>query len=191
MVLIELRWADKELKKFITNVGLITSNGPYGLNVMACEWTYKISSNPGLIAISSHPGNISTDNIMKTKEFGVSIAATDQNIFASVAGNYSGKDYDKIKALEELGYKFYKAKKIDTLMVEGSVMNLECKVIHEFHEGDHILFIGEVVEREDHPEKESLAYHKGKYWKIDTKVFKPSEEELAKINKVIEKYKKS
>jgi hypothetical protein len=34
--------------------------------------------------------------------------------------------------LEELGYRFYKAKKIDTLMVYGAALNLECSLFKEF-----------------------------------------------------------
>ena len=40
--------------QFLTNVGLITSDGPYGPNVMAAEWTHHISYSPGLIAVNIH-----------------------------------------------------------------------------------------------------------------------------------------
>ncbi len=46
-----LPWGDEKSNKFVTNVGLITSNGPYGHNIMAAEWTHHISYNPGLIAV--------------------------------------------------------------------------------------------------------------------------------------------
>jgi flavin reductase (DIM6/NTAB) family NADH-FMN oxidoreductase RutF len=186
----ELRWPDRELRKFITNVGLITSNGPYGLNVMACEWTHQISYDPGLIAISSHIENATTDNILKTKEFGVNICATDQNVLSSIAGNYSTKEYDKIKILEELGFRFYKAESIDALMVEGAVMNIECKVVQQMHNNKYYLFVGEVVNRKDNPGKEPLAYHKGTYYRMDSRIPKPSEGKQGRIERVIEKHKR-
>jgi hypothetical protein len=34
----------------------------------------------------------------------------DQSILSSIAGGYSGNDYDKISALKELGFEFYNAK---------------------------------------------------------------------------------
>jgi hypothetical protein len=37
---------DEGSNKFITNVGLITSNGPFGADVMGCEWTHHVSYNP-------------------------------------------------------------------------------------------------------------------------------------------------
>lgn len=49
--------------KFITNVGLITSNGHFGTDVMACEWTHHISYRPGLIAVCIHPDKATHENI--------------------------------------------------------------------------------------------------------------------------------
>ena len=51
------------------------------------------------------------------------------------------------------------------------------------------MFIGEAVEATDNP-IEALAYHSGRYWKTLTSLEKPSQEELDKINGVVEKYKK-
>src|SRR3989344_1725210 len=108
----DLPWGDEKTVQFITNVGLITSTGPYGDNIMAAEWTHHVSYSPGLIAVCIGLNKATLENIRATKEFGVSIAATDQNVIASVAGGSSGKNVDKIKALKELGFKFYRANKI-------------------------------------------------------------------------------
>jgi hypothetical protein len=40
---------------------------------------------------------------------------------------YSGNKYDKINALKELGFQFYDANKIKTLMVKGASFNMEYK----------------------------------------------------------------
>ena len=34
---LDLPWNDERSNKFITNVGLITSDSPFGADVMACE----------------------------------------------------------------------------------------------------------------------------------------------------------
>src|SRR3990170_4724695 len=100
----DLPWGDKRTTKFVTNVGLITSNGPIGPNIMAAEWTHHISYSPGLVMVNINAQNNATAvNIQKTKEFGVNIAAADQNIVASIAGGSSGRNVDKIKILKELG----------------------------------------------------------------------------------------
>ncbi len=186
----EMPWGDEKSRKFITNVGLITSDGPNGPNIMAAEWTFHVSYDPSLIAVLIGPGKATAENIKKTKEFGVSLASTDQTILSSVAGGSSGKDTDKIKAVEALGFKFYKAKKIKALMVQDAALNAECRLVKEIEFGDHIIFIGEVLLASSSKTKEPLAYHNGMYWKMTETLPKPSPEEREKIKQVIEKSSK-
>ena len=144
---------------------------------------------PGLIAVSINPTSATLKNIRETKEFGVSLAANDQNILASVSGGSTGTETDKIKVLEELGFEFYKAKNIDVMMVKGAALNLECKLIKEIELGSHIMFVGEVVDVIVN-DKEPLGMHKGRYWKMETPIEKPPQKELDKINKITEKHSK-
>ncbi len=185
----DLPWGDEKTVKFVTNVGLITSNGPNGHNIMAAEWTHQVSYSPGLIVVCVGPGKATNENVKATREFGVSIASADQNILASIAGGSSGKNVDKISALKELGYEFYKAKKLNTLMVEGSTLNAECKVVQIIELGDHTMFVGDVVEATINA-KEPIVYHKTKYWKLGENIPKPSAQELEKINRISEKFSK-
>ena len=110
---------------------------------------------------------------------------------SSIAGGYSGKQYDKIKALKELGFEFYDAKKIKAPMVKSAAMNAECKLLNEFPLGDHTMFVGEVVEASNNPDKGPLGYHNGRYWIMDTNAAKPSQEERERFKKVVEKFGKS
>ena len=103
----DLPWGDPRSNKFATSIGLITSNGPHGHNIMACEWTHHLSYSPGLIAVSLGPTKPTVENIRMSKEFGISLCATNQTILASVAGGYSGRQFDKISALKESGFQFY------------------------------------------------------------------------------------
>lgn len=185
----DLPWGDERTKQFVTNVGLITSNGPYGYDVMACEWTHHVSYSPGLIAVCINPKDATHANIAKTKEFGVNLCASEQNVISSVSGGNSGKNINKIEALKELGYKFFKAKKINVLMVEGAAMNAECKLYKKLKLGDHTTFVGEVVEI--YPaNKEPLVYHAQKYWKLGDNIPRPSEKEMERIKGIVEKYKR-
>ncbi len=188
--ILDLPWNDKRSNKFITSVGLITSDGPFGVDVMACEWTHHISYSPGLIAVCIRPGDATHENIKETKEFGVNLCSTDQSVMSSVAGRYTGVVYNKIDALKELGFEFYNAKKIQAIMIKGASVNIECKLIKEIAFGDHTTFVGEVVEASDNPEKAPLAYHAGKYFVMNTNVPMPSDEERERIRKIIEKHKK-
>lgn len=186
----DLPWGDDKTTQFITNVGLVTSDGPYGPNIMACEWTHQVSYSPGLIAVCIGFHKATLDNIKKTKEFGVNICSTDQSVMSSVSGGYTGKEFDKIKALEELGFKFFKAKKIKVPMVEGAVVNIECKLFKQIPLGDHIMIVGEVVDASLNPDKKPLALHDGRYWKMSETLQKPSQDERDKIAQIVKKHNK-
>lgn len=176
-----------EITGFVTNVGLITSNGPYGHNVMACEWTHQLSYDPPLIAVCIRPGKTTFENIQSSKEFGVNVAAFDQNIVSSIAGNSHGKTVDKISVLKELGVVFYQAETINALMIEGASLNAECKLIKFIDIGDHPLFIGE-VQNIKQAAKEPLIYYQGKYFRIGDRISKPDQPKLDQIAELVEKY---
>lgn len=129
-------------------------------------------------------------NIQTSKEFGVNIASQDQAALASTAGGSSGRDVDKIKALEELGYRFYQAKKISTLMVEGAVLNLECRLFKEIPMGSHTMFVGEVVEASINRDKSPIAYHRGKYGQVAHNLQKPRQHKREEIGSIIAKHRK-
>ena len=187
---LDLPWGDERSKKFITNVGLITSDGPFGPDVMACEWTHHVSYHPGLIAVCIRPDDATHENIKRTGEFGINLCSTDQSRMSSIAGGYSGTKFDKIKALEELGFKFYKGKKIAAPMINGASVNIECVLSKEIPLGDHTTFIGEVVDALNNNDKEPLAYYGGNYFIMNTPVEKPTYEERDTLREIVEKYKK-
>lgn len=185
----DVPWGDERTKVLVTNVGLITSDGPYGPNVMAAEWTHHASYQPGLFAVHVGPGKATHANISKTKEFGVNIASAEQSVFATVAGNNTGRETDKMKVLESLGAKFYKAKTIRAPMIEGASLNAECALVKTIEVGDHTMFVGEVKSLTSSG-KEPLVYHGGKYWHVGPQTEKPGQPVLQKIAKLVEQYHK-
>ena len=188
--MVDLPWGDPRTIKFVTNVGLITSTGPHGDNIMSAEWTHQVSYSPGLIAVAIGRGKATLENIEKTKEFGINLAAVDQAGMAHIAGANHGDKVDKIAALKELGYKFSKAKKINTLMVEGAAMQAECKVVKIIDIGDHPIVIGEIVEIYTLSNKEPLVYHGLKFWNLTETLPRPNEKEMERIKVIIAKHQK-
>ena len=186
----DIPWGSEPARKFVTNVGLITSNGPHSDNIMSAEWTHQVSYQPGLILISLKTSEATYDNIIKSKEFGVNLSAQDHNVIASVAGGSSGKSVNKIEALKELGFKFFKAKKIKALMVEGAALNVECKLVNKIEVGDHVAFIGEAVEIYPITANEPLVYHGQKFWKFGANIPWSSEAEMSRIKEIVEKHTK-
>ena len=175
---------------FVTNVGLITSNGPHGHNIMAAEWTFQISYDPSLLAVSVGPKKATHDNIAASKCFGVTIADVHQNILASLAGGYSGREMEKIAFLQELGFVFRKAEHIDVWMPEGGMMQAECELVDQKTQGDHVVFIGKALAVTADPAQHPLAYHRGQYFRIGEPVRKPSPEERETMRQTAAKYLK-
>ena len=184
-----LSFEDSRTKKFATNVGLVTSNGPHGHNIMACEWTHHVSYSPSLISVCVNPKHATHENILESKEFGVSLCSDNQNILSSLAGGSSGRSINKIEGLKELGYVFESAKKIGTMMPAGACMSAECTLFKTIALGDHTMFVGEVVEIQSN-DNLPLLYFNGGYWKIGETVHKPSQEERDRMKTVMQKHAK-
>ena len=71
----ELPWNDPRSNQFATTIGLITSNGSSGPNIMAREWTHHLSYKSGLIAVSLGYTKTSAGNIRQNQGFGMNICA--------------------------------------------------------------------------------------------------------------------
>lgn len=184
-----IEWGSPATQKFITNVGLITSNGPYGNNIMACEWTHHISYSPGLIAVSISKDSATNKNIKKTKEFGVNLASIHQNSLSSLSGRFSGVEHDKIAGFKKLEFQFYQASKIKCSMVKDAALNVECKLIKSIELKEYTLFIGEALAIKI-SDNQPLAYHQGSYWGLAQTIPKPTEEERQKQKEVMDGFKK-
>jgi len=186
--LMDIPWGSEISNRFITNIGLVTSNGVHGHNIMACEWTYQLSYKPALIGVLINPRHSSHANIEETKEFGVCIASTHQTVLSSVAGKASGNKHDKIKIAEELGFTFSLAKTINVMMPESAASRMECKLVNKITLGDHTLFVGEVMAGSFNTEVKPLAHHAGKYWDMTSTLEKPTTELREKVKILFEKF---
>ncbi|MCX6770282.1 MAG: flavin reductase family protein [Candidatus Micrarchaeota archaeon] len=174
----DLGWGNQKAGKFMTTVGLITSDGPNGKNIMSAEWTYYVSWSPALITVHigkamGGAGKATLENIRTTKEFGVNIAAEDQ-----------------IAVLEEMGAEFYNAKSIKPLMLKGAALNAECRLKEIVELGDHSMAIGEVLEIESHEDQKPLFYSLGKYYRVGEQIHKPEQAVLDKIKARTDEHKK-
>jgi flavin reductase (DIM6/NTAB) family NADH-FMN oxidoreductase RutF len=70
-------------------------------------------------------------------------------------------------------------------------MAAECKLIKQEEQlGDHIMFVGEVVEVSADERIKPLIYHNGKYWKLGGAISKPALETLDKIKEPTEIHRK-
>ena len=108
----------------------------------ATSTTMYVSHVPAMIAIAEHPGSRTTRLIQASGEFSVSILHDAQQELAVAAG-HSAQGDDKFAAL---GIPVLTRPGSEIPAVEGSVANIWCRVRESHPTGDHILFVGEVVD---------------------------------------------
>ncbi len=145
-------------RQFTTTVGLITTHGSRGPNVMAAEWTFNISYDPFLISVHIDPTEATHGAIVETGEFGVNLLAEDQVVAMGFAGHFSKYDIDKLSS--EV-FETYPAKRIRAPMIRGAILNAECRLIQRLTLGDHTAFVGEVVEFSVDKSKGPVVLHRG------------------------------
>jgi len=170
---------DNVHRYFATTVGLITTKGSRGKNVMAAEWTMHISYDPMLIAIFVHDSPTYW-NIQETQVFGVNIASEDQVELVNISGGYSGTEIDKLAIPGT--FETYSAKHIDVPMIKGCALSAECRVTTIEKIGDHIMVVGEAVSAKFDEKIFPLIYTRGNYRMLSRSKI-PSGRKIVRVTK--------
>lgn len=137
-------------------VVLVTSRHGKKENVMTAAWCFPISMDPPLFGVSISRKRFSHELISKGKSFAINLADKSLAAAAMDAGSVSGKEKDKFSEFgieKEYG-------KLGIPLLKASPVSIECNLIKEIELGDHVLFVGEVVNIVKRREAKGL-YHKG------------------------------
>jgi flavin reductase (DIM6/NTAB) family NADH-FMN oxidoreductase RutF/rubredoxin len=137
----------------------------YGLYIIASEFegkksgyigntAFQVTSSPAQIAISCHKNNATTDFILKSRNFSLSILKKESD--TSVIGEFgfmSSTDIDKFRNVETTT-----AESGAPIVLNSSVAWFDCKVVNSMDVGSHILIIGEVLDSDILSGEEPLTY---------------------------------
>jgi flavin reductase (DIM6/NTAB) family NADH-FMN oxidoreductase RutF len=121
---------------------LVTSSYRGRHNALPVAYAMVLSIVPPLIGIALHPQRHSYDVIRKTEEFAINIPTRELLHHVQYLGTLSGVDFDK---LELTKLPSFRARKLDTILLEGCVGWIECSVQDAIEMGDHFLIVGRVV----------------------------------------------
>ncbi|HWO71937.1 MAG TPA: flavin reductase family protein [Dehalococcoidia bacterium] len=121
---------------------LVTSSYRGRHNVLPIAYGMVLSIVPPLVGIALHPSRYSTDIICKTDEFAVNIPTRELLHHVQYLGTLSGADFDKLE-LTHLPH--FRARRVDTVLLEGCVGWIECALENMIEMGDHFLAVGRVV----------------------------------------------
>lgn len=137
----------------------------YGLYIIAAEFkgkkagyigntAFQVTSSPSQIAISCHKDNATTNFILDSKAFSLSVLKKESD--TSLIGEFgfmSSTDIDKFRNRELI-----KAKSGAPIVLNSAIAWFDCKVVNSVDVGSHILIIGEVLDSDVISGEEPLTY---------------------------------
>ena len=122
---------------------VLVSCGPRARpNLITVGWCGTICTQPPMLSISVRPERYSHGLIRQSGVFVVNLPTEPLTRAVDWCGVKSGRDVDKFAAM---GLHAAPAAQVDTVVLEESPVNLECRVTQVIPLGSHDLFLAEVV----------------------------------------------
>ena len=123
---------------------LVTSTKEDGsTNAMALSWWCYASNNPPKVLICTSNKGYTGACIRRTGEFGLCFPTEEIKDGAFYCGTCSGRDMDK---LATVGLETEEPTVIGTKLLKHCKAALECRLVGIASAGDHMIYIGEVVQ---------------------------------------------
>ena len=137
----------------------------YGLYLIASEnkgrkvgyianTVFQVTSDPAQLAISCHKNNKTTQVILDSGIFSVSVLKKEVNM--KIIGDFgfmSSSDLDKFNGINTIT-----AKTGAPIVLDSSVAWFDCKVVSSVDLGSHYLIIGAVLDSDEISDEEPLTY---------------------------------
>jgi flavin reductase (DIM6/NTAB) family NADH-FMN oxidoreductase RutF len=136
---------------FTYGMYIVTTSDGEDTGAFTADWLTQASFEPRLIALSVEGDAHSLGVIKRSGVFAVNVLETGQRELAGQFGRATAKVGDKLA-----GYS-YKKGSTGSPLLDEALGAVECRVIHEHPVGDHVLFVGEVIDAHLNREGESLT----------------------------------
>ncbi len=111
-------------------------------NPMTADWVVPLSINPPLLGVSIGKTRFTRKLIEEQKDFVVAVPTIELLKDVWIAGTVSGSKENKA---EKMSVTFVESEKVKAPSIKECAANIECKVVKEVETGDHIFFVGEIV----------------------------------------------
>lgn len=143
--------AKKTLRMFSYGLYIVTSAAEGDVGAFTANWVGQVAFEPRMVAVSVENDAHALDVIRKGGVFAVNILEQDQRELAGQFGRATAKVGNKLE-----GYT-YSAGSTGSPILSETVGSVECRVVLENPVGDHVLFVGEVVDAHLNREGEPLT----------------------------------
>ncbi len=121
---------------------LVTCSDGEKDNIITVGWTGIVSTHPPMTYISLRPERFSYNIIKETGEFVINLPPSTMVKDVDLCGMKSGKDLDKIAALN---IALQPGREVKAPVMTDAPLSLECKVKQVIPLGSHDMFLAEIV----------------------------------------------
>jgi len=150
---------------FATGVTIVTTRTTSGVDIGITANSFSsVSLDPPMVLWSLAKSSASIDAFRTAQHFAVHILAADQD---RLSGRFATRGIDKFAGLElDRGSD-------DVPLLSGCTARFECRTTFQYEGGDHVIFVGEIVNL-THSEQPPLIFHGGRYGVVIKKETAPA-----------------
>ena len=143
------------LSHWITGVTIVTTCDGDRIHGMTVSAFTEVSLDPPLVLVCADKGSNTHPMIAAGRVFAVNVLASDQTDLSNRFASKKSEDsrFDEVA---------YATGETGAPLLDGVVANVDCRLVAAHDHGDHVVYVGEVVEVRYH-EREPLLYHAGSY----------------------------
>ena len=143
--------AKKVLRQFSYGLYVVTSATEDDVGAFTANWVGQVSFEPRMLSLAVEQDAHALEVIRKSGVFAVNVLESGQRDLAGRFGRATAKVGNKLE-----GYEFERGSTGAPLLSEA-LGAIECRIVGETPAGDHVLFLGEVVDAHQNREGESLT----------------------------------
>jgi flavin reductase (DIM6/NTAB) family NADH-FMN oxidoreductase RutF len=147
------------LGRFSSGITVITALDSDGRDVgMTVSAFCSVSLHPPLVQACVDRAASMFDALQVAERFGVNVLAAEQE---ALSRRFA--DIDASHRFDGLGYARGES---GVVLLDDALAHIECKVVHRYDVGDHMMFVGE-VERAAARDAKPLLYYRGGYAQLE------------------------
>lgn len=144
----------RALGQFASGVTVVTSRGADGEPLALTVSSFcSVSLHPPLVLVCLDRRSDTNDGLRDTRHFAVNVLSEEQE---GVSRRFASPGRGKLD-----GFAFLEGRH-GLPLVPGALAHVQCRVHSRHEEGDHLVWVGEVIALAAHPGR-PLLYHAGTY----------------------------
>jgi flavin reductase (DIM6/NTAB) family NADH-FMN oxidoreductase RutF len=143
------------LSRWATGVTIVTSRNGDDVHGMTVSAFTEVSLSPPLVLVCADKRSNTHAMIAASRIFAVNILAHDQS---ALSNKFASKTQEDVRFVDL----DYGAGATGAPLIGGALASLDCRLVAAHDHGDHVVYVGEVVEAR-YGDAEPLVYHRGSY----------------------------